>query len=390
MKLLATLIILILLASSLHAEPTQEETLTTDKQKQGYALGVDIGKNLKRLSPFIDLQKFLLGISHSFQDIPLLISTSDQSKYKQQIYQQAQLQKLKEDKVLAQKNLSMSMAFLEENKKRQNVVTLQSGLQYLIERRGEGETPSNVDYVEVHYKGTLFNGTEFENTYSTNTPQVINLEKSILGWQQAFPLMPVGSQFKLFVPSYLAYGPKGSGTKIQPNMALIFDIELLAIKGSQKKSAPKSQQPIKPSSQELPQFLQENPPNAIINLRGISLDTLEKAAWSVLKLRNDIMPPYQTRHIQAVCDAISTDMFMNECLSLMDARVKEIRSMRAMKARFNNQKLTALDTETMNVSLEWDENYTIDSAPDLSYHRTLDLSFQNINKEYRLNSFSLK
>jgi FKBP-type peptidyl-prolyl cis-trans isomerase len=119
--------------------------------------------------------------------------------------------------------------FLEENKKRPGVVTLPSGLQYEIITKGTGPIPKAADTVKAHYIGTLLDGTEFDNSYKRGEALTIPVSSVIRGWVEALQLMPVGSKWKLFIPSDLAYGDRGAGGAIPGGSALIFEIELLSI-----------------------------------------------------------------------------------------------------------------------------------------------------------------
>ncbi len=121
------------------------------------------------------------------------------------------------------------MKFLEENKKRAGVTTLPSGLQYEIIKEGTGPIPKSTDTVKANYAGTLINGTEFDNSYKRGEPITIPVTGVIQGWVQALQLMPVGSKWKLYIPSDLAYGDRGAGGAIPGGAALIFEIELLEI-----------------------------------------------------------------------------------------------------------------------------------------------------------------
>ena len=120
-------------------------------------------------------------------------------------------------------------AFLEENKKKENVVALESGLQYEIITKGDGATPKATDSVRCHYHGTLLDGTVFDSSVQRGEPAVFGVNQVIKGWVEALQLMPVGSKWRLFIPSNLAYGEQGAGGSIEPNSTLIFEVELLGI-----------------------------------------------------------------------------------------------------------------------------------------------------------------
>lgn len=121
-------------------------------------------------------------------------------------------------------------AFLKENKKVKGVIVLDSGMQYIILKQGTGKKPKKTDTVVAHYKGTLLNGSVFDSSYTRNQPLTFGLNRVIRGWQEIIPMMPVGSKWKVFIPSNLAYGSKGAGRSIKPDATLIFEIELVAVK----------------------------------------------------------------------------------------------------------------------------------------------------------------
>mgnify|MGYP000349334551 CR=1 FL=1 len=119
--------------------------------------------------------------------------------------------------------------FLEENAKKEGVVTTASGLQYKVIREGDGAKPTASDEVEVHYRGTLIDGTEFDSSYKRGQPLTFPLSRVIAGWTEGVQLMPIGSKYEFYIPYNLAYGEKGAGGLIPPYAALIFEVELLRI-----------------------------------------------------------------------------------------------------------------------------------------------------------------
>ncbi len=133
---------------------------------------------------------------------------------------------------IAEKNLNMSHAFLEENKKQPGVTALPSGLQYKIITEGAGNSPGPTDFVTVNYRGKLINGTEFDSSYARNEPATFAVNAVIPGWTEVLQLMKPGAKWTVYIPPKLGYGERGAGGKIAPNAALIFDIELLAVKPS--------------------------------------------------------------------------------------------------------------------------------------------------------------
>jgi len=130
----------------------------------------------------------------------------------------------------AEKNMEAGEAFLASNKHTKDVVSLPSGLQYRIIKEGAGPKPKATDTVVVHYRGTLINGAEFDNSYIRHEPSTFPVNRVIAGWTEALQLMPIGSNWELFIPAKLAYGKNGAGSQIGPNEVLIFQVELISIK----------------------------------------------------------------------------------------------------------------------------------------------------------------
>jgi FKBP-type peptidyl-prolyl cis-trans isomerase FklB len=229
--ILAAAIVLLL---SFAAAAQDAPELKTDKDKLSYALGMNIGQNLRKQGLELDPAIFARAFAESFnggktamtdQEMQTLLTAAGQEIRKKQAAQQA------EKGAAAQKD---GEAFLAANKTKDGVVTLPSGLQYKILKAGTGEKPALDDTVVCNYKGTLINGTEFDASEKHGGPATFPVKGVIAGWTEALQLMPVGSKWQLFVPSNLAYGAQGPGS-IGPNATLIFEVELVSI---QKAAAP--------------------------------------------------------------------------------------------------------------------------------------------------------
>jgi FKBP-type peptidyl-prolyl cis-trans isomerase FkpA len=134
----------------------------------------------------------------------------------------------------AAENKEAGAKFLAENKTKEGVKTTESGLQYIVEKEGEGENPAAEDTVEVHYRGTLLDGTEFDSSYKRGEPVKFPLNRVIKGWTEGVQLMKKGAKYKFFIPSDLAYGDTGAGETIAPGSTLIFEVELLSIEKAPK------------------------------------------------------------------------------------------------------------------------------------------------------------
>ncbi len=149
--------------------------------------------------------------------------------------QQAQMEKMQSEMSAAgPKNLEAGKKFLEENGKKEGVVTTKSGLQYQVLKAAEGKKPAATDTVKVHYHGTFLDGSVFDSSVDRGEPVSFPLNQVIAGWTEGLQLMPVGSKYKFFIPGNLAYGENGNPPRIQPNSSLIFEVELLAIEAPQK------------------------------------------------------------------------------------------------------------------------------------------------------------
>ena len=133
------------------------------------------------------------------------------------------------EKMKGQENVAKGKAFLEENKKKAGVQTTASGMQYIVMKEGTGAKPGLNDKVTTHYHGTVIDGTVFDSSVERGQPASFPVSGVIPGWTEALQMMPVGSKWKLFLPSELAYGERGAGGKIGPNSVLVFEVELLSI-----------------------------------------------------------------------------------------------------------------------------------------------------------------
>ncbi|MDR0332508.1 MAG: FKBP-type peptidyl-prolyl cis-trans isomerase [Dysgonamonadaceae bacterium] len=192
-------------------------------EKLSYAIGMSMAQNLMQSGlKSINIDSFVKAFTDVMNNASTNMSFNDANIVLQEYFTKQQ------DEMLNQ-NLEIGHAFLEENKKNANIVTLPSGLQYEILTEGTGEKPKATDTVKCHYHGTLIDGTVFDSSVERGQPASFGVNQVIKGWVEALQLMPVGSKWRLFIPSELAYGKQGAGGAIQPNSALVFDVELLGI-----------------------------------------------------------------------------------------------------------------------------------------------------------------
>ena len=205
---------------------THAVKIETDQEKLSYSMGIFFGQTVIRQEMEIDVPAFMQAVEDVLNKNEKKLSDEEMKKIIN-TYQK----KEQEDRIeKSDKDNADGKKFLAENKKKEGVTVLPSGLQYKIIENSEGEKPLADSRVVVHYRGTLINGTEFDSSYARGEPIELGLNQVIKGWQEALQLMSVGSKWQIVIPSELAYGERGAGRAIGPNSTLIFDIELISIK----------------------------------------------------------------------------------------------------------------------------------------------------------------
>lgn len=188
-----------------------------------YSLGMSMATQLMQTGlESLDVEAFVKAFTEIMKNEEPSMSLEEASKHIQAYFNAKQNEMLEMNKKEGER-------FLSENKEKENVVSLPSGLQYEILTVGDGPVPTATDTVKCHYHGTLIDGTVFDSSVQRGQPATFGVTQVIKGWVEALQLMPVGSKWRLFVPSNMAYGEQGAGNDIQPNSALIFEVELLGI-----------------------------------------------------------------------------------------------------------------------------------------------------------------
>ncbi len=207
-------------------EQNNDKTL----DRLSYALGLSMGNNFRASGiESIDVQDFADGVAAVFYgSTPKM--TYDEAKAEIQKYFTALEAKQQEAaRVASEANIKAGRDFLDANGKREEVHVTPSGLQYEVLKQGEGPKPTAADTVVVHYTGRLIDGTVFDSSEERGEPATFGVTQVIPGWVEALQMMNAGSQWRIFVPSDLAYGPQGAGGLIGPNQTLIFDVSLLEV-----------------------------------------------------------------------------------------------------------------------------------------------------------------
>ncbi len=198
---------------------------TTEMEKVSYSLGVNVAKSVQAQGlESIDAPAIAKAFKDVFEGNDLDISEEEANLVLQDYF-------TKLNNKAQEANIGTGMKFLEENGKKEGVVTTASGLQYTVITKGDGIQPKETDNVTVHYHGTLLDGTVFDSSVERGQPASFPVNGVIPGWVEALKLMNVGSKYKLFIPSNLAYGERGAGGAIGPNATLIFEVELISIGG---------------------------------------------------------------------------------------------------------------------------------------------------------------
>ncbi|HXC34590.1 MAG TPA: FKBP-type peptidyl-prolyl cis-trans isomerase [Candidatus Acidoferrales bacterium] len=262
-------------AATTNAATTASGTLTTDKERESYAMGMYFGTGWKKNGVDVDLDTLMRGIKDA-QSGGATLMTEDQMRSQLMALQRnvmANRQKVQSQE--GQQNEQEGEAFLARNKTQSGVVTLPDGLQYKIIQDGTGATPGPNDMVTVNYRGTFVNGTEFDSSIKRGHPAEFPVTGVIPGWTEALEKMKVGSKWDVYVPSNLAYGPNGRQPLVGPNETLIFEVELLGVKA---RPAPPQAQPLTSDIIKVPSAQDMKNGAKIETIKASDLQKMEQAA----------------------------------------------------------------------------------------------------------------
>ena len=203
--------------------------LKNKKDKISYVIGMDVGSNLKKQSIDVDPDILIKGIKDGLSGAKSLLTEQEVLEITTAFQKEIMAKQEELNKKLGETNKKEGEVFLAENKKKEEVKTLASGLQYKVIKAGKGKKPKLTDTVTTQYRGTLIDGTEFDSSYRRGQPASFPVNGVIPAWTEALQLMEEGAKWQLFVPSNLAYGDRGAGRQIGPNATLIFEVELISI-----------------------------------------------------------------------------------------------------------------------------------------------------------------
>ncbi|MGA8657206.1 MAG: FKBP-type peptidyl-prolyl cis-trans isomerase [Chthoniobacterales bacterium] len=227
LKYLTPLAVLAFVAPALADKPT---VLKDQRDKTSYSIGVNIGGGMKANGLDLNTEALVAGLEDGISGAKPQLSDKERADTLIAFEQDLQKQEIERLKQLAEKNKKEGAEFLAANKAKEGVKTLPSGLQYKVLAEGNGTQPKPTDQVTVNYRGTFLDGTEFDSSYKRDEPITFPISGVIKAWSEALPLMKTGAKWQLFVPAELAYGEKGAGRAIGPNLTLIFEVELVGIK----------------------------------------------------------------------------------------------------------------------------------------------------------------
>lgn len=204
-----------------------------EKAKVSYAIGFMVGRDMTQQftqwGADLDMEQIAAGFRDSLVGGQQALTDQEIQRLMQEFLMQLEARRMAGMKEVAERNHQTGTTFLAQNRAREGIVVTESGLQYKVERAGDGPRPKASDTVRVHYRGTLLNGTPFDSSYERDEPAVFRVGQVIQGWIEVLQLMPVGSKYTVYIPSHLAYGERGAPPSIGPNETLVFQIELLAI-----------------------------------------------------------------------------------------------------------------------------------------------------------------
>ncbi len=231
MKFLKVILVL-LVAAVIPSFAAKQVPLKSQMDSIAYTVGSNFGTMLKMDSLYFNIDAIMMGIEDGLMGNKFKLTEDEISRCYQELNRIVTERNERLTKEAAEKAKAEGAKFLAENKKKKNIKTTASGLQYEVLQEGkkDGKSPKETSKVKVHYVGLLLNGTKFDSSYDNGEPIEFELNRVIRGWTEGLQLMKEGAKFKFFIPSELAYGERGSGRAIGPNETLVFEVELIEVK----------------------------------------------------------------------------------------------------------------------------------------------------------------
>ena len=217
------------IASRTGQAPADVKVPEVAREKVGYLVGSDVGRSLVAIKDELQLPVLVQAVRTVLAKGPLLMGEAELKSVREAFSQKVQARIQAKVSAAAEVNRAEGAAFLLGNKAVKGVFSTGSGLQYMVLRQGAGARPKSTDRVRVNYQGATLDGKVFDSSYERGEPAEFALNQVIAGWTEGVAMMPVGGKFRFWIPSELAYGPKGAGEMIGPNATLVFDVELLEI-----------------------------------------------------------------------------------------------------------------------------------------------------------------
>jgi FKBP-type peptidyl-prolyl cis-trans isomerase FklB len=227
------------------AAPAQGQGLKTTKEKNSYAIGMEMGKGLKSQGIDLDSAVLMQGLKDALTDAKPLMSEEELRQVVTALQTEMRQKQMQAQETAAAENKTKGDAFLAANQKKEGVVVLPDGLQYKILTAGTGKKPVESDTVLCNYKGTFIDGQEFDSSAQAGKPVPFEVKNVIPGFKEVLQMMPVGSKWQVFIPSNLAYGERGAGGVIGPNSTLVFEIEVVSIDANPASDVPSAPTPAK-------------------------------------------------------------------------------------------------------------------------------------------------
>ncbi len=224
MRFVFALVVLIALMTG----PVMAQDISSEKGKLSYAVGWDIGEDIKRRGAEFDVESIITAIRDSAAGRQAQVPNEEMTTLLTALQQKVRQEQAEAFRKLSEENQAKSTEFLAANASKAGVVTLPSGVQYRIIDEGDGARPGVESTVKVHYRGSKMNGLEFDSSFARGVPEEFTVSSVLKGWQEVLPLMKTGATWQIFVPPEMAFGARGN-PPVGPNEALLFDLKLVEI-----------------------------------------------------------------------------------------------------------------------------------------------------------------